>query len=178
MQPGYVVRVAENDDEDMEALRIFGHCLYGYPMDELKHSRTREDLADKWNLRMAKRPWTTTVALKDGEVIGASRVTSDHTGEIDKETGTKVHWTVTSIMPEHRGHGISTPLRRAVLDALDTDKVRVVKSRVAKDNPKSWKVAEKLGYQHEKDDGKERIYKLRLTPKAICALSRPSPELS
>lgn len=161
---GYLIRPARSDDEDLEALRIFGHCLYHYPMEDLAKSRTRDSLADTWHLRCAKRPGETMLLTRKGlnddghTIVGATRITPDPNGDRD-DAGEPVNWSITCIMPDHRGKGLSKALREAAIAAT---KVRTIRSRVKADNPKSWRVAEKMGYQHERDDGKERIYVLKL----------------
>lgn len=172
---GYWIRPARSDDEDLEALRIIGHCLYNYPVEELAKSRTRDNLADNWHLRCAKRSGETMLLTRKGladdkhVIVGATRITPDPSGDRDPETDDVVNWSITAIMPDHRGKGLSKPLREAAIKAT---KKLIIKSRVDADNPASWRVAEKMGYQHEKDDGKERIYSLRITPRrkvAACA---------
>jgi len=173
--PGYLIRPAVNDDEDLEALRIIGHCLYHYPMAELAKSQTRDNLANDWYLRCAKRPGETMLltrkGLKDDKhaIVGATRITPDPSGDRDPDTGEVINWSLTAILPDHRGKGLSKPLREAAIAATEA---QTIKSRVEKDNPKSWRVAEKMGYQHEKDDGKDRIYTLKITKQRKTAAAK------
>ena len=170
--PGYLIRPAASDEEDLEALRIIGHCLYSYPLDELQLSRTRDDLADKFYLRCAKRPGETTLLMHKDldhggyEIVGATRITPDPAGDIDPETEDLINWSITCIMPGHRGKGLSTPLREF---ALANTRASIIKSRVAKDNEASWRVAEKTGYTFEKLDGKDKVYVLRITKQRKAA---------
>jgi RimJ/RimL family protein N-acetyltransferase len=155
--------MARGPDEDLEAIRIFGHGLYGFDPKQLAELKTREDLA-ALGLRMALRDGHTVILDHNGAVAGASRITPSPWGTKDPETGEIEHWETVAIRPEHQGHGLSTPLREA---ALATSPAVVIKSRIKHGNPKSWSVAEKMGFKHVDDDGCERIYEMRRPERAL-----------
>lgn len=161
---GYQVRPARGDAEDMEVIRIIGNGLYDYPMEELRKIQDREGLAvPPYHLRLARRPGTTVVLIGPcGSIVGGSRVTSDPDKNRDPDTGALEHWSTTAILPDHRGKGMSSKLREAV---LLMSPATVIRSRVKEDNPASWKLAERLGYEFEGSENGERMYRLRRSPK-------------
>lgn len=165
----YTLRPARGPDEDLAAIRLFGHGLYGWDPADLATATTREDLANRFGLRMALREGHTVVVDHDGEVVAASRITPSPWDIHDPETGELEHWETVAVHPDHRGKGLSEPLRR---EALATSEAKVVKSRIKDGNPKSWRVAEKLGFIRTDDDGPERIYVMRAASPTLQ--SRPS----
>jgi GNAT superfamily N-acetyltransferase len=154
----YKIRPAASPDEDLEAIRLFGNGIYDMPLDKLAEVRTPQGMA-ALGLRMAKRAGHTVVAEGPrGCIAGAARITPSPMNIVDPETNEIEHWETVAVHPDHRGRGLSLPLRKA---ALDTSDAVVIKSRIRDDNPKSWHVAEKLGFKPHDRDGVERIYIMR-----------------
>lgn len=161
--PGYRIRAAASPDEDLAAIRLFGNGIYNMDLDQLNKLKSRAALA-KAGMRMALREGHTVVIDHGGSVVGASRIAPSPWGVRDPETGEVEHWETVAIHPDHRGKGLSEALRA---EALKTSPAVVIKSRIKAGNPKSWGVAEKLGFTRLADDGDERVYVMRRPERAL-----------